>query len=104
MFTNDQAALFRAIVAATLAARSDIYRTPALEPFSGHGCSAINAKLQQLLKKFTSVPGAATIVAEEVAALSKIKRTTPTKPTASKLPATPISKKRKAVKEEEEED
>jgi hypothetical protein len=51
------------------------------------------------LKKFTSVPGAALIVAEEVAALSKVKKTTP-----GKVPATPISKKRKAAKEEEEED
>ena len=55
-----------------------------------------------MLKKFAMVPGAATIVAEEVAALGKNRKTTPTKPTAGTIPGTPKSKKRKAVKEEEE--
>lgn len=55
------------------------------------------------MKKFSTVPGAAAIVAEEVAALGKNRKTTPTKPTAGKMPGTPKPKKRKVVKEEEEE-
>ena len=56
-----------------------------------------------MLKKFNMVPEAATIVTEEVAALGKNRKITPTKPTACKMPETPKSKKRKVVKEEEEE-
>jgi hypothetical protein len=55
-----------------------------------------------MLKKFTTVPGAATIVTEEVAALGKNRKTTPTKPIASKMKSTHNSKKRKVVKKEEE--
>jgi hypothetical protein len=56
-----------------------------------------------MLKKFTTVPGAAAIVVEEVAALGKNRKTTPTKPNASKMRGSPKSKKRKVVKKEEEE-
>ena len=59
----------------------------------------INKKLQQLLRKFgASIPGAAQVVKEEVAALSA-KKNTPTKPKS----ATPNAKKRKVVKSEGDE-
>jgi hypothetical protein len=57
--------------------------------------------VQQLLKKFgTSIPGAADVVAEEVAALTKNKKITATKPKAT-TPKTSTAKKRKVVKSEE---
>jgi hypothetical protein len=88
------------MVKAVLLARSDIYKTPALDEFSGNSGNVINMKIQQLLKKFSNIPGAATIVAEEVAALTKTKKsTTPTKPKAK--PTTP--KKRKVKDEGESE-
>ena len=55
--------------------------------------------MQQLLKRFEgTVPGAAEVVKEEVAALSA-KKNTPTKPKS----ATPKAKKRKMVKNEDDE-
>lgn len=80
-----------------------MYRDPALQNYSANSGNAINGKLQQLLKKFNVVPGAATIVAEEVAALSKNKKTNPTKPRATTA-TTPKPKKRRIVKEETEDE
>jgi hypothetical protein len=89
------------MVKAVLLARSDIYKTPALDEFSGNSGNIINVKLQQLLKKFNNIPGAATIVAEEVAALTKTKKSTsPTKPKAT----TPKKRKVKDVGESEMDD
>jgi hypothetical protein len=80
-----------------------MYRDPALQAYSANSGNAINGKLQQLLKKFSGISGAADIVAQEVAGL-KNKKTTPTKPAANKIPATPQSKRRKVAKEEDEEE
>jgi hypothetical protein len=68
------------MVQTILASRVGIYETPELQPWSNNGGSKINQKIQQLLKKLGStIPGAAEIVAEEVAALTKTKKsTTPT--------------------------
>jgi hypothetical protein len=88
------------MVQALLASRSTLYAEPALQPWSPNGASKINVKIQQLLKRFEgTVPGAAEVVKEEVAALST-KKKPPTKP---KSPATPKGKKRKVVKSEDEE-
>jgi hypothetical protein len=98
--TNTQVILFRAMVQALLASRSTLYAEPALQPWSPNGGSKINVKIQQLLKRFEgTVPGAAEVVKEEVAALSA-KRNTPTKP---KSLATRKVKKRKVVKSEDDE-
>lgn len=98
MLIPTQVILFRAMVQALLASRSTLYAEPALHPWSPNGASKINVKIQQLLKRFeATVPGAAEVVKEEVAALSS-KKNTPTKP---KEPATPKAKKRKVVKSEE---
>jgi hypothetical protein len=87
------------MVQALLASRSTLYAEPALQPWSPNGASKINVKIQQLLKRFEgTVPGAAEVVKEEVAALSA-KKNTPTKP----QPTTPKSKKRKVVKSEDDE-
>ena len=79
-----------------------MYRDPALQAYSANFGNAINGKLQQLLKKFSGIPGAADIIAQEVADL-KNKNTTPTKPAAGMVTSTPKSKKRKVVKVEEKE-
>lgn len=83
-----------------LATRPTFYAEPALDQWAGNRGSNINNKLQQLLKKFgNTIPGAAEVVKEEVAALSN-KKNTPTKPpTKPKSSTTP--KKRKVVKSEE---
>jgi hypothetical protein len=99
---DNQAVLFRHIVRAALISRQEMYRDPALQAYSANFGNAINGKLQQVLKKFSGIAGAADIVAQEVADL-KNKKTTPTKPAANKAPATPKSKKRKVVKEKGEE-
>ena len=53
------------------------------------------------MKRFgAGIPGAADVVAEEVAALTKNKKVTPTKPKTA-TPKTSASKKRKVVKSEE---
>lgn len=90
-----QIALFRSIVRAVLLSRSDIYKTPELDAWSGNSGNLINARIQQLLKKMSNVANAAGIVAEEVAALGKAKKSTPTKPKVT----TP--KKRKMAKDED---
>jgi hypothetical protein len=91
--------LFRGIVRTVLATRPTFYVEPALGPWAGNRGSNINNKLQQLLRKFgATIPGAAEVVKEEVAALSA-KKNTPTKP----KPTTPKSKKRKVVKSEDDE-
>jgi hypothetical protein len=51
-----------------------------------------------MLKKFATVPGAGTIVTEEVAALGKNRKTTPTKLNGIKIPTTPKAKKRISVR------
>jgi hypothetical protein len=95
-----QVVLFRGIVRTVLATRPTFYAEPALSQWAGNGGSNINNKLQQLLRKFgNSIPGAAEVVKEEVAALSA-KKNTPTKP---KGPATPKAKKRRVVKSEDNE-
>jgi hypothetical protein len=87
------------MVQALLASRSTLYAEPALQPWSPNGASKINVKIQQLLKRFEgTVPGAAEVVKEEVAALSN-KKNTPTKPKS----AAPKAKKRKVVKSEDDE-
>lgn len=84
-----------------LASRSILYAEPGLDRWSKNGGSRINQKVQQLLKKFgTTIPVVADVVAEEVAALTKNKKITPTKPKAT-TPKTSASKKRKVVKSEE---
>lgn len=102
LFPDNKAVLFRHIVRAALTSRQEMYRDPALEAYSANSGNAINGKLQQLLRKFSGIPGAADIVAQEVADL-KNKKATPTKPAVTILPATPKSKRRKVAKEEEEE-
>lgn len=87
------------MVQALLASRSTLYAEPGLHPWSPNGASKINNKMQQLLKRFEgTVPGAAEVVKEGVAALSA-KRNTPTKSDS----ATPKTKKRKVVKSEDDE-
>jgi hypothetical protein len=81
-----------------------MYHDPDLSQYSANSGNAINGKLQQLLKIFTHIPGADTIVAQEVAAMGRTKKTTPTKAVSTLVPATPKAKKRKVIKEEEEEE
>lgn len=73
-----------------------------MQAYSANFGNAINGKLQQLLKKFSGIPGAADIVAQEMADL-KNKKTTPTKPAAGMVTSTPKSKRKRAVRVEEEE-
>ena len=84
-----------------LACRPTLYTEAGLEDWSSNRGSNINKKIQLLLKKFgAGIPGAADVVAEEVAALTKNKKVTPTKPKTA-TPKTSASKKRKVVKSEE---
>ena len=94
-----QVVLFRAMVRTILASRSTLYGELDLQPWSKNGGSAINQKIQQLLKKFgATIPGATEVVKEEVAALSS-KKSTPTK---AKALVTPRGKKRKVKTEDDE--
>jgi hypothetical protein len=96
-----QIILFRVLVRTALATRPVFYAEPALERWSGNRGSNINNKIQQLLEKFgATVPGAADVVKEEVAALSN-KKSTPTQSKTKSSASTP--KKRKVVKSEDDE-
>jgi len=87
------------MVRTILASRSTLYGELDLQPWSKNGGSAINQKIQQLLKKFgATIPGATEVVKEEVAALSS-KKSTPTK---AKALVTPRGKKRKVKTEDDE--
>jgi hypothetical protein len=92
--------LTRILVANTLTSRSSLYASPELQAFSGNGGNKINQKIQQLLRKWCAmVPGAETIVDEEVKKLSGGKSRGKASPAQGGSP----TKKRKVKDEAESE-